>query len=77
MAQHLTPTELARELGMARRDVIDRCVTLGVPIYQGRIDRGLFCAALHARDRAPQTEPEDPYAEWETPGRGRRASRAI
>ena len=35
MAIHLTPTELAREAGMERRDVIEKCMELGVPIFQG------------------------------------------
>ena len=46
MAIHLTPTELAREAGMERRDVIEKCMELGVPIFQGRIDKTLFMATL-------------------------------
>jgi hypothetical protein len=46
MAIHLTPTELAREAGMERREVIDKCMELGVPIFQGRIDKTLFLANL-------------------------------
>jgi uncharacterized protein (DUF58 family) len=46
MANHLTPTELARELGMERRDVIEKCMELGVPIFQGRVDKTLFAASL-------------------------------
>jgi len=46
MAIHLTPTELAREAGMDRRDVIEKCMELGVPIFQGRIDKTLFLANL-------------------------------
>jgi hypothetical protein len=46
MAIHLTPTELARETGMGRRDVIQKCTQMGVPIYQGRIDKTLFLANL-------------------------------
>jgi hypothetical protein len=46
MANHLTPTELAREAGLDRRDVITKCVELGVPIFQGRIDKTLFLATL-------------------------------
>jgi hypothetical protein len=46
MANHLTPTELARESGMERRDVIAKCMELGVPIFQGRIDKTLFSASL-------------------------------
>lgn len=46
MAIHLTPTELAREAGMHRREVIARCMELGVPIFQGRIDKTLFLTSM-------------------------------
>ena len=46
MAIHLTPTELAREAGMERREVIEKCMQMGVPIFQGRIDKTLFMANL-------------------------------
>ena len=46
MAIHLTPTELGREAGMHRRDVIGKCMELGVPIFQGRIDKTLFLTTL-------------------------------
>jgi hypothetical protein len=46
MANHLTPTELARESGLERRDVISKCVELGVPIFNGRIDKTLFLSSL-------------------------------
>ena len=46
MANHLTPTELAREAGMDRREVIAKCMEMGVPIFQGRIDKTLFLATL-------------------------------
>ena len=46
MAIHLTPTELAREAGMHRREVIAKCMELGVPIFQGRIDKTLFTISL-------------------------------
>jgi hypothetical protein len=46
MAIHLTPTELGREAGMHRRDVIEKCMELGVPIFQGRIDKTLFMSML-------------------------------
>lgn len=53
MAIHLTPTELAREAGMHRREVIVRCMELGVPIFQGRIDKTLFLTSLeHERGDA-------------------------
>ena len=47
MAIHLTPTELAREAGMERREVIEKCMELGVPIFQGRIDKTLFLANVN------------------------------
>jgi hypothetical protein len=52
MANHLTPTELARETGMERREVIAKCLELGVPIFRGRIDKTLFLASLRERESA-------------------------
>jgi hypothetical protein len=46
MANHLTPSELAQEAGLERRDVIVKCVELGVPIFNGRIDKTLFLTTL-------------------------------
>jgi hypothetical protein len=46
MAIHLTPTELAREAGLDRREVISKCMELGVPIFQGKIDKTLFLSSL-------------------------------
>jgi hypothetical protein len=46
MAVHLTPTELAREAGLDRREVIAKCMEMGVPIFQGRIDKTLFLSSL-------------------------------
>jgi hypothetical protein len=54
MAVHLTPTELAREAGMERREVIEKCMELGVPIFQGRIDKTLFLANLSEQSSTPQ-----------------------
>lgn len=42
MANHLTPAELAIEVGMDEQEVIARCVQMGVPIFHGRIDKTLF-----------------------------------
>jgi hypothetical protein len=46
MANHLTPTELAREAGLGRREVIAKCMEMGIPIFQGRIDKSLFMANI-------------------------------
>ena len=48
MANHLTPDELSKELGIDRQEVIRVCVEEGVPIYQGKIDKTLFQAQLAA-----------------------------
>jgi hypothetical protein len=52
MAIHLTPTELAREAGLERREVIEKCMEMGVPIFQGRIDKSLFLANLSEQPAA-------------------------
>jgi len=54
MAIHLTPTELGREAGMHRREVIAKCMELGVPIFQGRIDKTLFEHTLKEAQRKQQ-----------------------
>jgi hypothetical protein len=54
MAIHLTPTELAREVGLERRDVISKCMEMGVPIFQGRIDKTLFMASLGEATKSPR-----------------------
>ena len=46
MPIHLTPTELARESGLERRDVIVKCVEWGIPIFNGRIDKTLFLSSF-------------------------------
>lgn len=46
MANHLTPGELAEEVNMKRREVISKCMQMGVPIFNGRIDKTLFVSNL-------------------------------
>jgi hypothetical protein len=53
MAIHLTPTELARESGLDRREVISKCMEMGVPIFEGRIDKTLFLTSLRHQDEHP------------------------
>jgi hypothetical protein len=57
VANHLTPTELAEEVNMKRREVISKCMEMGVPIFNGRIDKTLFVSSLrhlsaHGKQRA-------------------------
>jgi hypothetical protein len=48
MANHLTPEELSKEVGIERDEVIRICLEEHVPIYQGKIDKTLFQAQLSA-----------------------------
>ena len=55
MANHLTPTELADEVNMKRREVIAKCMEMGVPIFNGRIDKTLFVSSLrHVQQQGKQ-----------------------
>ena len=58
MAIHLTPTELAREAGLERREVIEKCMEMGVPIFQGRIDKTLFLANMSEQAASPDRAAE-------------------
>jgi hypothetical protein len=55
VANHLTPEELSKELGIDRQEVIRVCVEEGVPIYQGKIDKTLFQAQLQATNGVSQS----------------------
>lgn len=48
MANHLTPEELSKEVGIERDEVVRICVEEHVPIYHGKIDKTLFQAQLQA-----------------------------
>ena len=48
MANHLTPEELSKELGIERDVVIRTCIEESIPIYHGKIDKTLFQAHLEA-----------------------------
>jgi hypothetical protein len=53
MANHLTPDELSKEVGIDREEVIRICLEESVPIYQGKIDKFLFQAQLQALGGVP------------------------
>ena len=55
MPNHLTPTELADEVNMKRREVISKCMEMGVPIFNGRIDKTLFVSNLRQLGRAAKS----------------------
>ena len=48
MANHLTPDELSKEVGIEREEVIRICLEEHVPIYHGKIDKTLFTAVQSA-----------------------------
>jgi hypothetical protein len=52
VANHLTPSELADEMNMKRREVIFKCMEMGVPIFNGRIDKTLFLSNLRQLNQA-------------------------
>jgi hypothetical protein len=54
VAIHLTPTELAEEVDMKRREVISKCMEMGVPIFNGRIDKTLFLSSLRRFTQQPK-----------------------
>jgi hypothetical protein len=54
VAIHLTPTELAEEVNMQRREVISKCMEMGVPIFNGRIDKTLFLSSLRRFTQQPK-----------------------
>lgn len=57
VANHLTPTELAEETNMERREVISKCMEMGVPIFNGRIDKTLFVSSLRELDQTTSNQP--------------------
>ena len=57
MANHLTPTELADEVNMKRREVIAKCMEMGVPIFNGRIDKTLFVTSLRQLSPSRASRP--------------------
>ncbi len=52
MANHFTPEELSKELGIDRDEIIRLCVQESIPIYHGKIDRSLLEAHLQASGAA-------------------------
>jgi hypothetical protein len=56
MAVHLTPTELADELQMKRRDVLVKCIEMNVPVLKGRIDKTLFETSLRVTQSPPSKQ---------------------
>jgi hypothetical protein len=40
---------------MGRREVISKCMEMGVPIFQGRIDKTLFLASLRDHGKGQST----------------------
>ena len=46
---------------MKRREVISKCMEMGVPIFNGRIDKTLFVSSLRQlTDQSKRTAPPQP-----------------
>ncbi len=59
MANHFTPEELAEEMGVETGQVIRLCLSEGIPIYKGKIDRSLLRAVMKSKGiRLPQPQPQ-------------------
>src|SRR3954452_25317984 len=54
MANHLTPEELSKEVGIERDELIRICVEESVPIFHGKIDKFLFQTQLQALKALPE-----------------------
>jgi hypothetical protein len=57
MANHFTPEELAEEMGVETAQIIRLCVTEGIPIYKGKIDRSLLTVVMKAKG-VPLSQPQ-------------------
>ena len=77
MANHLTPEELSKEVGIERDEVIRICIEEHVPIYHGKIDKTLFQAQLARQRRACRRSTSAPRSSWARPGRGRARERRL
>jgi hypothetical protein len=60
MTAHLTPTELARATGLERREVLRKCIELGIPVFDGKIDKSLFWWALQAENLPEDRQVKKP-----------------
>jgi hypothetical protein len=58
VSTHLTPTELADEVNMKRREVISKCMEMGVPIFNGRIDKTLFESSMRQLAESSSKQPQ-------------------
>lgn len=57
MPNHLTPEEIGEAYGLNAHEVLRLCMETGVPVYHGRIDRGLFEVARAAANGETPVEP--------------------
>ncbi len=58
MANHFTPEELAKDLGMDARELIAFCLRESIPIYKGKVDRSLLTAVMRSKGLAvPAPQP--------------------
>ncbi len=53
MAVHLTPTELADQMEMKRRDVLMKCIEMNVPVLEGADRQDVVRVLAQGLPRAP------------------------
>jgi hypothetical protein len=62
MANHFTPEELAKDLGMDSKEVVRFCIEEGIPIYKGKVDRHLLTVVMRAKGMVVPVVEEAPVA---------------
>ena len=62
MANHFTPEELAKDLGMDSKEVVRFCIEEGIPIYKGKVDRHLLTVVMRSKGMVVPVVEEAPVA---------------
>lgn len=62
MGNHVTPAELAQELGMDELELLSFCSAESIPVLHGRVDRTLVRAQMAANNAALHQAPQQPAA---------------
>jgi hypothetical protein len=50
VANHLTPAELAKDVGTDETEIRRVCIEEGIPIFHGKVDKTLFKAHVEAHE---------------------------
>lgn len=58
MSNHISPTDLAKELGLEESELLRFCGRESIPIFHGRIDRTLVEAQMKANGNSSKRASE-------------------